>query len=116
MWLLRAEAEGDKPQLTLRLPPGHARTVGRARSADFILDAALVSRHHCALEVSHQGELRVIDLGSTNGTYVNGRRVENAALKAGDRVGIGRVEFLVIEGTETEPPAGSEAPKAGAEG
>ena len=68
--------------------------MGRAARADFIVDAALVSRLHCrfALEGDRLG---VEDLGSTNGTWVNGRKVEKAPLTPGDTIKIGRVEFAV---------------------
>jgi pSer/pThr/pTyr-binding forkhead associated (FHA) protein len=73
---------------------GAVKTVGRAPRADFILEAALVSRLHCRLEA--EGEtLVVVDLDSTNGTYVNDQRVERARLASGDRLRIGRVELTV---------------------
>jgi pSer/pThr/pTyr-binding forkhead associated (FHA) protein len=49
---------------------------------------------HCRLTAGAT-ELEVVDLESTNGTYVNGERTERAALKTGDRLGVGRVELLV---------------------
>ena len=92
MWTLRsAEPEGA---LTFRLSPGAIKTVGRAARADFIVDVALVSRLHCRI-TARADTLEVVDLKSTNGTYVNGRRVDRAALKSGDRLRIGRVELTV---------------------
>jgi pSer/pThr/pTyr-binding forkhead associated (FHA) protein len=70
------------------------KTVGRAPGADFILDAALVSRLHCRLEAEGEG-LLVVDLDSTNGTFVNDKRVERARLVSGDRLRVGRVELTV---------------------
>ena len=70
------------------------RTVGRSTGADFIVDAALVSRVHCRLTALADGGLEVSDLESTNGTYVNGERVERARLAPGDRVQMGRVELV----------------------
>jgi pSer/pThr/pTyr-binding forkhead associated (FHA) protein len=90
-WIL----ESHDPDLILRLPPGANKTLGRAVPADFIVDATLLSRVHCRLVAGQQDELRVEDLGSTNGTLVNGARVERAALKTGDVLSVGRVEFLV---------------------
>ena len=58
-----------------RLAPGAVKTVGRAPRADFILDAALVSRLHCRLSAEDDG-LEVVDLSSTNGTFVNDKRVD----------------------------------------
>ena len=62
--------------------------------ADFIVDAALVSRVHCRLTAG-AADLEVVDLESTNGTFVNGARVDRALLKTGDRLGVGKVEFVV---------------------
>ena len=81
--------------MTFRLRPGSVKTVGRATGADFIVDATLVSRVHCRLTAG-AGEIEVIDLDSTNGTFVNGQRVDKrATARAGDRIGIGRVELEV---------------------
>jgi ABC transport system ATP-binding/permease protein len=96
MWILRS-ATADPEPLTFRVPSGSIRTVGRAQRADIIVDAALVSRLHCRLEAGRDG-LEVIDLSSTNGTFVNGRRVHRATLTVGDRLRVGRVE-LTIERT-----------------
>ena len=85
-----------QPEKTFRLLPGSIRTLGRATGADFIVDAALVSRVHCRLTVLPDGTLEVRDLESTNGTYVNGARVERARLQTGDRLGIGRVELVAL--------------------
>jgi len=96
MWLLKT-AEGAAPALTFRLLPGSVKTVGRATGANFIVDAALVSRVHCRLTAG-AGEIEVVDLDSTNGTFVNGQRVEKrATAKAGDRIGVGRVELEVTQ-------------------
>ena len=51
-----------------------------------MVDAAMVSRLHCRLTAGAT-ELQVMDLESTNGTFVNGERVTQASLKAGDRLG-----------------------------
>jgi pSer/pThr/pTyr-binding forkhead associated (FHA) protein len=83
--------------LTFRVRPGAVKTVGRAPRADFIVEAALVSRLHCRLEAGAD-TLEVIDLGSTNGTYVNDRRIERARLTSGDRLRVGRVELTVGKG------------------
>jgi pSer/pThr/pTyr-binding forkhead associated (FHA) protein len=96
MWLLKTE-EGADPNLTFRILPGNTKTVGRAPQAEFIVDAALVSRVHCRLTAGAT-EIEVIDLDSTNGTFVNGQRVDKrATARAGDRLGIGRVELTVTQ-------------------
>lgn len=96
MWVLKTEDSAPSP-FSCRLLPGSIRTIGRAPGADFVMDASLVSRLHCRLTAG-AAELEVTDLDSTNGTFVNGRRVGRAALQAGDRLGIGKVELLVSRG------------------
>jgi len=95
MWVLRAVAEG-LPEKTFRIMPGAIRTLGRAAGADFIVDAALVSRVHCRFTAMPDGGLEVRDLESTNGTFVNGERTEVARLSPGDKVQIGRVEVVAV--------------------
>ena len=91
MWILR---RSDDQASTFRFPRGTSRTVGRAHGADFILDAALVSRLHCRLTAGDE-RLEIEDLSSTNGTFVNGRRVKKAHLGHGDRLRVGRVELTI---------------------
>jgi len=93
MWTLKTNVE-DIPERTFRILTGAVRTIGRSTGADFIVDAALVSRVHCRLSALPGGELEVKDLDSTNGTYVNGARVETARLSSGDRLKVGRVEMV----------------------
>jgi pSer/pThr/pTyr-binding forkhead associated (FHA) protein len=96
MWILRTTTDGV-PEQTFRILPGVARTIGRSTGADFILDAALVSRVHCQFLALRDGDLEVRDLESTNGTYVNGERIEKAKLASGDRVRVGRVELVALK-------------------
>jgi pSer/pThr/pTyr-binding forkhead associated (FHA) protein len=93
MWILQRSEPTDEG-ITFRLRNGAIKTVGRAPRADFILDAALVSRLHCQLTATASG-LEVVDLSSTNGTYVNDKRIKKATLAAGDRLRVGRVELRV---------------------
>lgn len=93
MWILRSSAR-EGASLVFRLPPGAVKTVGRASRADFVVDAALVSRLHCRLTADNE-RLEVEDLSSTNGTYVNDKRVDHARLASGDRLRLGRIELTV---------------------
>ena len=93
MWILRTSEPADNT-LTFRLKPGGIKTVGRAPRADFIVDAALVSRLHCRLTADDAG-VEVVDLESTNGTYVNDKRVSKATLAEGDRLRVGRVTLEI---------------------
>ena len=95
MWILRT-VDDDQPEQTFRILPGGVRTIGRATGADFIVDAPLVSRVHCRLTALPSGELEVRDLDSTNGTFINGSRIETARLASGDRLGVGRVELVAL--------------------
>ena len=88
MWILQSA------DATFRLKSGAIKTMGRAPRADFILDVALVSRLHCRITAGDE-RLEVVDLKSTNGTFVNDKRVQKARLETGDRLRIGRVELTV---------------------
>ena len=92
MWMLETVSGADEP-LTFRLLPGAIKTLGRAPRVDFIVDAPLVSRIHCRFTLK-EGVLEIEDLDSTNGTYVNGERVDKRTLDPGDTLKIGRVEFV----------------------
>jgi len=98
MWILRTVAEGELER-TFRILPGGVRTVGRAAGADFIVDAPLISRVHCRLTALPDGSLEVRDLASTNGTFINGQRIQTARLTSGDRIGVGRVELVALRAT-----------------
>ena len=94
MWILQSVEPADAG-LTFRLLPGTLKTMGRAPRADFVVDAALVSRVHCRFTLHDSNELELEDLGSTNGTFVNGKKVAKATLTDGDTLTIGRVQFVV---------------------
>ncbi|MFM9019346.1 MAG: FhaA domain-containing protein [Actinomycetota bacterium] len=69
-------------------------TMGRSRDCDIVVPDANVSRVHA--EVRHEGlEYVLVDLGSTNGVEVNGRRVLRHNLRDGDRVSLGGAEVVV---------------------
>lgn len=109
MWVLTT-AEDANQAFTFRIVPGNVKTLGRARRADFVVDAALVSRLHCRLAAG-SGEIEAVDLSSTNGTYVNGERVLRGMLRHGDRLRIGAVELVVVR--SAGPQAGADAPTGG---
>lgn len=72
-------------------------TVGRHPESSIFLDDITVSRHHCRFS-SDGKELVVEDSGSTNGTYVNGSRVDRTELMPGDEVLVGRFQMIVAYG------------------
>src|SRR6185295_18742550 len=96
MWILKTTT-GDQPEQTFRILPGGIRTIGRATGADFIVDAAMISRVHCRLTALPDGALEVRDLESTNGTFINGQRIETARLSPGDTLKVGRVELVALK-------------------
>lgn len=83
---------GTHPPREVRI--GARRIVlGADSRCDFVLDNPTVSRRHAALE-RHEGAVLLTDLGSTNGTFVNGRRVvSSVTLSPGDQVRLGAVTF-----------------------
>lgn len=91
MWLL---SSNEQPGRLLRLTPGSTRTVGRGPLADFVIESPLVSRVHCRL-VATDSDLTVDDLKSTNGTFVNTKRIVTSPLRNGDRLSLGRLELVV---------------------
>ena len=95
MWLLRALDGNDDRTFTFRLTAGSVKTIGRAGVADFCVDAPLVSRLHCRVDVAADGAVRVADLDSTNGTWIDGERISEGTLAEGHRLRVGRVEFVL---------------------
>ncbi len=71
--------------------------VGQSEVCALRLSDRSVSRRHCALDIE-QGLLRLVDLRSTNGTLVNGVRIEAVQLRGGERVEVGGNEMLVTAG------------------
>jgi hypothetical protein len=96
-WIARLSAPKAAPCADLRLPdvpPRVELSIGRAGECDLVLDEPTVSRHHAVLRRTPEG-WAVRDVGSTNGTRVNGWRVEEAALRVGDELTIGSSRFVV---------------------
>jgi pSer/pThr/pTyr-binding forkhead associated (FHA) protein len=80
--------------------------VGRHRDCDARLDSPRVSRWHCCL-TEVDGEVWVRDLGSTNGTWIDGRRVGCERLQIGEVLAIAHVRFRVEE-VRAEPAGRAE--------
>lgn len=72
-------------------------TLGRADSTHFRIDSTQVSREHATI-VRNEGELWIKDLGSTNGTFLNGQRISEARLSHGDILHIATTEFTYFDG------------------
>ncbi|GIW87948.1 MAG: hypothetical protein KatS3mg108_2272 [Isosphaeraceae bacterium] len=98
--------KGRSASTTLRIPPNAVTLVGRQNGCQIRIVSSLVSRRHCELTES-DGKLIVRDLGSSNGTYVNGIKItEPTELGPGSALVIGSVVFRV----EAAAPTGSADP------
>jgi diguanylate cyclase (GGDEF)-like protein len=90
------------PRLGTRSVLGqNAVEIGRSPACHLVLDADSVSRRHARIEWNGQ-EHQLVDLGSTNGTFLNGDRVKGGVLKDGDRVGIGKLQLKYVAGGNIE--------------
>ncbi|MDI2126389.1 FHA domain-containing protein [Yinghuangia seranimata] len=87
-----------RPSQVIRIPVRTLR-IGRALDNDLVLTDLMVSRHHAELRTTPGGQHEIADLGSHNGTYVNGVPVERQVLGANDIVGIGHATFR-LDGNE----------------
>jgi hypothetical protein len=82
------------PDVGSRISLGGTRmTAGRHPDSDLFLDDVTVSRRHAEI-VRSPGGYEIVDVGSLNGTYVNRRRIERAALRPGDEVQIGKFKLV----------------------
>src|SRR3954447_9990048 len=97
--------------LTFELRDGARLVVGRAPKSDIPIIDPTISRRHAELESSETG-FTIRDLGSSNGTFVNGARIESGTATTGDLVAFGKVGFrLQRAGADTDvPPAEPEIP------
>lgn len=77
---------------------GPVTVIGRSTDADIVLDDAGVSRKHAEVRLMDDGRARVIDLGSTNGTYVDGERVHAGNLTEGSTITVGRTRIVYHSG------------------
>jgi pSer/pThr/pTyr-binding forkhead associated (FHA) protein len=82
--------------------------VGRNASCDLRLEHKSVSKQHCVL-VKTDGLVLLRDLGSTNGTRVNGQRVRRAALIPNDQLSIASFGFKLIIGPDQEPVSATDS-------
>lgn len=92
----RLEIDGQQYPLL-----GAITVIGRDDDVDIVLDDGGISRRHSEIRVTNDGPhlvAKISDLGSTNGTFVNGERIRSVRLQDGDRVTVGRTSFLFRQG------------------
>ena len=76
--------------------------LGKVPSAHLKLDDETVSRMHAIIEVNGPGDVSIIDLGSTKGTFVNGQKVNKAKLQTGDTIVVGETRIELTIGSEDD--------------
>jgi adenylate cyclase len=102
---LRLVAATGSP--SLQLLEGRLYTVGRIATCDLPVLDPTVSRRHAELEQVEAG-VRVRDLGSTNGTFLNGERISDAVATAGARLTFGKVDFYAWQPPEPRLESGDD--------
>ena len=117
-------AEGPRARLRETRPDGTSRTIifdgrpltiGRAPDNGIVVRDGRASRHHARID-GRRGTLILSDLDSTNGSFVNDRRVESVALGPGDRIRIGTTSLLIEALGDDLPPADEAANPPPADG
>ena len=93
------------PVISVRL--GEKLSIGREKDNDFQILDLKMSRYHCRIE-REAGRLAIQDLKSSNGTFVNGKRIDRKELSGGEKIKVGST-MLVVERVEEERGKGAEA-------
>jgi len=113
-------AESRRPRLALRFISGKYQggefpllerqeiVIGRSSDLDMVLVEEMVSRRHARI-LLEEGVINIEDLGSTNGTFVNGEKIQKGVLKEGDRILIGTSILKVVPATDAAGREGLEA-------
>jgi type II secretory ATPase GspE/PulE/Tfp pilus assembly ATPase PilB-like protein len=103
---------GERPYIEINTAAGNKQlvlgrdpiSIGRHAENKLVLDDKMASRFHCVIEKVPDGYL-LRDLGASNGTFVNGRKVKSAILQPGDVVRVGSTELvLVLPESDFSPP------------
>jgi pSer/pThr/pTyr-binding forkhead associated (FHA) protein len=103
--------EGERRSFSL---PRDVTVMGRREDCDLRIPLGEVSRKHCRL-IADGESLKIEDLGSSNGTFVNGQRIQESPVNAGDAIQIGPISFVVqIDGVPADEDIRAPAPAAAA--
>src|SRR5215217_7758310 len=98
--IISEKGGGDVFELT-----GTKISVGRDAASEIVLNDASVSRYHCTI-VRRGEDFFITDLGSLNGTSVNGREADDTRLANGDKIIIGYLTFRFFTGDSTDESSG----------
>ncbi|WP_327131013.1 FHA domain-containing protein [Streptomyces sp. NBC_01343] len=85
-----------RPTTVRPLPARTAVRIGRAPANDLVIDDLIVSRRHAELRALADGTYEIADLGSHNGTFLNGTRTDRAPVTEGDVIGIGHTALCLV--------------------
>src|SRR6478735_547908 len=88
--LVMFRADGERKSFSITRD---VTVIGRREDCDFRIPLGDISRKHCRI-IKEENVLKIEDLGSSNGTYINGKRIHEAELQPGDTVQIGPVVFV----------------------
>jgi hypothetical protein len=113
--IARFSENGKQRETLISFSEKRRKSVGRTKGNDLAIDDASVSKSHASLAMSRDGELKVADTGSTNGTFLNGTRVPYGQARPivdGDRVKFGTVEVSFERVAAAVPQAAEDPRKA----
>jgi pSer/pThr/pTyr-binding forkhead associated (FHA) protein len=94
--LVLFKKDGSQKNFSL---PSDITVIGRRHDCDLCIPLMVVSRRHCQLSQNDEA-LKIRDLDSKSGTFLNGKRISEAAVQAGDYITIGPLTFLLQIGGE----------------
>src|SRR5689334_20873857 len=85
----------------IALDAGRSAVIGRARQCEITIEDDTVSSNHARIELNSQGQrVTVTDLKSSNGTFINGKRISSGQAQAGDVLRFGSADFKLVAGAE----------------
>jgi hypothetical protein len=86
------------PRTGQQWPLRHGFNIGKAANLDLVIDDGFASTHHAQIHLDGGGGVTLVDMGSTNGTFVNGVRISTVRLTHGAAIRIGQTEMRFLQG------------------
>lgn len=106
--------EGENEGVEIKLTPPRELYIGRSEDSDVFLGEKKISRKHTMIVVS-EDQVRIVDMESTNGTFVNGKKISELELKTNDKIKVGSsvIQVKVQSASEgaSEAPTGAKDKK-----